>query len=374
MKKIIVAHGHTSIEVLHSMVPIILSSKKRDDWKWEFVDYRFSNILRKHGDLLILIRKYQDATANAFSIASELLELRKNFSKIIYFDDSATSSVVIFSAFPYIDQYWKRSCLSDVRLYEKKFYGGHLFSDYYHSKFHIDDGDQIFFNSVINNKIDLSKLKISWNIGIGIYPLNGNSILDKYYPLVRRIITGMSILPSIEPIYSLISHYIEKMKDKLKEEICFNNKLRKFSSRFSYPNYRNSISYQRNLLLKKIKENKNYLIGYKSRRDFTRETFEVFGVISPFGWGEICYRDFEAALGGSYLIKPDMSHISTWPNIYSKNMYHSLSWDFSDLGNLDYLFEKVKECEDSVNRARNEYLLSLNGLVARCIRMIEEVI
>jgi hypothetical protein len=374
MKKIIVAHGHTSIEVFHSMVPIILSSKKKDDWKWEFIDYRFSNILRKQGDLLILIRKYQDLKTNALNIASELLELRKNFSKIIYFDDSAASSVVIFSAFPYVDQYWKRSCLSDTSLYEKKFYGGHLFSHYYHSEFGIDDGNQIFFNSVINNKIDLNKLKISWNIGIGIYPLNGNSILDKHYPLVRRIITGMSILPSIEPIYFLISHYIKKMKEELKKEICFNSKLRKFSSRFHSPNYRNSVSYQRNLLLKKIKENKNFLIGHKSKRDFTQEIYEVFGVLSPFGWGEICYRDFEAALGGSYLIKPDMSHISTWPNIYSKNMYYSLSWDFSDLDNLDYLFEKAKECEDSVNRARKEYLSSINESIARCIRMIEDVI
>ena len=47
MKKIVIAHGHTSIEVMHSMTPIILAAKERDDWKWEFVDYRLSNIRRK---------------------------------------------------------------------------------------------------------------------------------------------------------------------------------------------------------------------------------------------------------------------------------------------------------------------------------------
>ena len=30
-------------------------------------------------------------------------------------------------------------------------------------------------------------------------------------------------------------------------------------------------------------------------------------MLSPFGWGEICYRDFEAALNGMLLIKPDMN-------------------------------------------------------------------
>lgn len=28
--------------------------------------------------------------------------------------------------------------------------------------------------------------------------------------------------------------------------------------------------------------------------------------ISPFGWGKICYRDFEATLCGAASIKPNM--------------------------------------------------------------------
>lgn len=54
--------------------------------------------------------------------------------------------------------------------------------------------------------------------------------------------------------------------------------------------------------------------------------------VSPFGYGEICWRDFEAILCGSLMLKPDMSHIETDPNVYrAGETYVPLKWDFSDL-------------------------------------------
>ena len=40
---------------------------------------------------------------------------------------------------------------------------------------------------------------------------------------------------------------------------------------------------------------------------------------SPFGWGDICIRDFETFICHSCLVKPDMSLIETWPNYYIKD-------------------------------------------------------
>ena len=37
-------------------------------------------------------------------------------------------------------------------------------------------------------------------------------------------------------------------------------------------------------------------------------------VISAFGLGEIILKDFETFLTGGMLMKPDMSHMETWPN------------------------------------------------------------
>ncbi len=54
--------------------------------------------------------------------------------------------------------------------------------------------------------------------------------------------------------------------------------------------------------------------------------------ISPFGYGEVCWRDFEAIFSGALLIKPDMGHLATNPNIYIPyETYVPCKWDFSDL-------------------------------------------
>lgn len=54
---------------------------------------------------------------------------------------------------------------------------------------------------------------------------------------------------------------------------------------------------------------------------------------SPFGYGEICWRDYEAILSGVVLVKPDMSHIECVPDIYrAGETYISVRWDMADLG------------------------------------------
>ena len=54
--------------------------------------------------------------------------------------------------------------------------------------------------------------------------------------------------------------------------------------------------------------------------------------VSPFGYGEICWRDFEAVACGCLLVKPDMSHIRTTPDIFVPGeTYVPVRWDFADL-------------------------------------------
>ncbi len=54
--------------------------------------------------------------------------------------------------------------------------------------------------------------------------------------------------------------------------------------------------------------------------------------VSPFGYGEICWRDFEAILCGCLLVKPDMRHVETAPDIFIPRItYVPVKWDYSDL-------------------------------------------
>lgn len=67
---------------------------------------------------------------------------------------------------------------------------------------------------------------------------------------------------------------------------------------------------------------KRYLVEMK----FTRIA------LSPFGWGEVCFRDFEAIACGALLVKPDMSHVQTHPDLYRPfETYIPVKWDLSDL-------------------------------------------
>ena len=57
--------------------------------------------------------------------------------------------------------------------------------------------------------------------------------------------------------------------------------------------------------------------------------------VSPFGYGELCWRDFETVLMGSLLVKPDMSHVHTEPNIFIPGeTYVPVRWDYSDLAEV----------------------------------------
>ncbi len=53
---------------------------------------------------------------------------------------------------------------------------------------------------------------------------------------------------------------------------------------------------------------------------------------SPFGYGELCWRDIEAIRVGAVLIKPDMGHLETHPELYEPGVtYLPVRWDFADL-------------------------------------------
>lgn len=69
-----------------------------------------------------------------------------------------------------------------------------------------------------------------------------------------------------------------------------------------------------------------------SPRRYMREMRRSRICVSPHGYGEICWRDFEAVLSGCLLIKPDMGHVETTPNIFvAGETYVPVRWDYADL-------------------------------------------
>lgn len=83
----------------------------------------------------------------------------------------------------------------------------------------------------------------------------------------------------------------------------------------------------------------NALTGLKTavgpgipRKQFMRELATAKICFSPFGYGEICWRDIEAIQAGAVLLKPSMEHLDMNPRIHIPfETYIPLQWDYSDL-------------------------------------------
>jgi hypothetical protein len=57
--------------------------------------------------------------------------------------------------------------------------------------------------------------------------------------------------------------------------------------------------------------------------------------ISPYGMGELCYRDLEAIQHGCIVIKPDMSQVITEPNLFIPyETYIPCNVNYSDLNEI----------------------------------------
>ncbi|HVO20925.1 MAG TPA: glycosyltransferase [Anaeromyxobacter sp.] len=68
------------------------------------------------------------------------------------------------------------------------------------------------------------------------------------------------------------------------------------------------------------------------QRQYYQELLRSRVCISPFGYGEICWRDFEAILCGCLLVKPDVGHLRTYPDVFVPGKtYVPVRWDYGDL-------------------------------------------
>lgn len=84
---------------------------------------------------------------------------------------------------------------------------------------------------------------------------------------------------------------------------------------------------------------------------------------SPFGYGEVCWRDYEAFATGALLLKPDMDHLSVTPEVFTPGKtYVSLRWDLADFEDkVDYYLKHEDErhaiCDEAF-RLNRDFLLS----------------
>ncbi len=95
---------------------------------------------------------------------------------------------------------------------------------------------------------------------------------------------------------------------------------------------------------------------------FLKELLDSKICFSPFGYGEVCWRDFEAICTGSLVFKQDMSHAVCSPDIFIPyETYVPLAFDLSDFDEkLNYYLlneeERVRITRNAFNRLHNYFI------------------
>jgi hypothetical protein len=89
--------------------------------------------------------------------------------------------------------------------------------------------------------------------------------------------------------------------------------------------------------------------------DYWNEISNAKILFSPFGWGEICPKDWEAFLRGCLLMKPSVEHVVSHPQTHIPyETYVPVAWDLSDLEEKTqyYLDHKEERERITANAAR----------------------
>ena len=244
--------------------------------------------------------------------------------RLVFLDTFAPSSSHLFGALEYLDGYVKSQVYRDMNDYSRPFKGGYIVADWVSRHLGADLQD--------------------WNFGSAI-PAGSES----------KIRVGMNLGAS--RFYSLLYWLSRFASTPWKNRSVFVNKRFLIPEKGRVKKWEWYHDYRRFCGLEAAKLTSSFACtGHEplGRKKYIQELWNSKVAFSPFGWGEVCFRDFESVMCGAVLLKPDMSHLGTEPNIYESWVtYVPVDWD---LGNLEercqWIADHPDESEAMVEAAR----------------------
>jgi hypothetical protein len=309
LKDITVLFFRDDITILYSLYPLL---KSRGASRLRFtddLDYVLDQDRMKN--LLVVRFMKRDDIHDAPGIFARL---REKYRRIVYFDDTADPRELKAELLPFVDAYYKKQLLKDRSLYCRQAYGKRIYTDYYHRNYGIDDDNPAIMPPITIE--EARDLKLSWNLGIGNYPKT-------------RLRKGIAL----RAVEALGPHAARPFLIDPRAYGASTPARNAVSSRFGMSFDRRTVSFHRQVFIEEARKKPEvFLRDRVPLAEFNRELREVKAVLSPFGWGEVCFRDFEAVLNNSILIKPSMDHVETWPDIYRPGeSYVPVDWDAKGL-------------------------------------------
>ncbi len=291
-------------------------------------------------DVLAVDSKFYSSgwQAHSQSILDEIAGFREKLDKVVYFDIGDSSGWDHARVLPFVTLYCKNQVLKDRSLYLRPIYGYRLHADYYYQQCGIED-DCADRSEPVADPRQLDKLTVSWNSGLADYSWLGPARMALYQHI------------QLPALLRAPTRFVAPSPDRPQDISC--------RIGTNYP--RKTVAWQRIAMRQKLADRMSTV--KTSRRNYLREIEQSKLVVSPFGYGEITLRDFEVFRAGAVLLKPDMSHMETWPDLFRAGetmVVHR--WDLSDLEDrIDDVLSNYSRNLDLARNAQNIYRRHLVG-------------
>ena len=284
----------------------------------------------------------------------------KKSSRVLWFDTTDSTWCTQFEVLPYVEKFLKSQILADKELYMTPFRTGRIFTDYFDEIYQSGERESPY--PPPSEKEQLEKIGVSWNTCFENYTPSRYSLNSK---LAQRLFPKIPFL-----------------RKHLKLDVPFQK--HKSSRRDIGISCRIGTSHDR----PSVVAHRKHIVGLLEKRgvetaklsleDYFKELARAKIGVGPFGVGEITLRDFEIIICGALLLKPDMSHMKTWPDLFVPNeTYIPHKWDLSDFDEqIDKLLASRDLLETIADNATKKYqwTLSEEGIEAFAERFASEII
>jgi Glycosyl transferases group 1 len=282
---------------------------------------------RDNADVVFLFPSWRESAIELERVVGEIREDRPH-RKLFFVDPFAQTSSNFFNVLPFVDRFLKRQRPLDLSEYRQGFVGGSRFTA-----------------SIAESGVELNHWSVS-------------SEVPTTYE--HRIATGWSLGTATRFRRTLLPRFGVSCRSPKTIDIFCRMSLGTQRQKEWYCEYRIAAVKALQPLVKDynlVASARFAEEGFIPRHQYERELKGSRIVFSPFGWGETCWRDFEAICHDCLLVKPSMDYIDTEPNIFIPGeTYIPIRWDFADLEEkCRYYLENPEKSDRIIQNARQVY-------------------
>jgi hypothetical protein len=281
-------------------------------------------------DILFIRPCWRETPEKVTEIIQQIRAAHPN-RKIIFIDPWDQENSRFFGVLPYVDWFLKYQRLKYLNDYYQEYIGGTIITDYLAKTWGIELNGWHVGSPVPQGYAD--RIMTGWSVG-----------LDKRF---KQALFRFSPWGKIRPIVKDIDVFCRMSLGSIHNQEWY-GKYRKMAIAALMPlefDYRLAVSGE-------FDEHKTI-----PSSQYFQEIKRSRIVFSPFGWGPITWRDYEAVCYHCLLIKPSMDKIDVKPDIYIPGeTYVPVRWDLTDVEEkCRYYLQHWDEAQQIIKNARRAY-------------------